>query len=694
MPLDRYKYYINRQQVFPQNLGSDNYQYLKRSDDGFVFEIALQSEISFDLKNGGFDFKAQEEENISEELEFQIFKLCNNRYILEFNGVFAVAEGKFDLDNCIFSIKPRKREFIIQDIQVNILDIPTKVTSGAPFFQDGVQTDTSPFSAPGQRIYPQAKHFVDVVNYVSKKSNPKINTFTSNFFQINPSGSWPFSFTNEWNRLVFCSLSDIQEPVPSSVATEETISFGELMRDLFHLFYVDWFIDDNYDLNIEHFEFFQGTQGLDLTLSKYNEHTAGTKKYTYLLEEYPRFEFWRAANQTQYAKLSYFGLGMINKNNNQKTYQPQKIYTDYSSIRYYGENSTANGLFLFSCNRTVGVYTMRNQNGQNFTLSPAYLLKKFFSYDRPYLYSLYERYDVLNTTKGFTNGGFLATDVKPTKLQDEFSIPFCCEDDFDFKQYMRTNLGTGYIHSAIIEKKSQALKLQLKYKVNQVSPILPNEIEGCALWLRGDDDNAILIDGSNRVLQWNDLSGNGRHAVPPVPNINKPTHTPGSNYLQFVTGPIQWLEVPAFQLFPSKRGTIFIRQEIVGAGNAAIISTNDTAGSSTYWDICNFSGWLNTTNEASTYPQTYIGGIYEMVRDGNTETLIYQDGREIATSPYTPPNSIPTLLPVIIGHNNSTVLGTATLKIYEVIIFDRDLTEHERQLVEYYLTTKQLISMR
>jgi len=80
---------------------------------------------------------------------------------------FCIAEGKFDHDRCLFTVKPRTREEFIKDIPINILLSPGRVTH--PVSGYGVQNFLG-----GDRVYEQAFHFADAVLYIAKKSNQKI----------------------------------------------------------------------------------------------------------------------------------------------------------------------------------------------------------------------------------------------------------------------------------------------------------------------------------------------------------------------------------------------------------------------------------------------------------------------------------------------------------------------------------------
>jgi hypothetical protein len=56
---------------------------------------------------------------------------------------------------------------------------------------------------------------------------------------------------------------------------------------------------------------------------------------------------------------------------------------------------------------------------------------------------------------------------------------------------------------------------KLQYKSDAPSstpPFAPSDISGLQLWFDGADAATITLDGSNNVEQWNDKSGNARHA--------------------------------------------------------------------------------------------------------------------------------------------------------------------------------------
>lgn len=698
------KYFLDGIEIFPQNAGTHNLFYEKRSPESFEFVQKMDGEIICDFESGSFDFKAYEANDLCTEIEFKILKKCSTGYETYFIGITSMTECKFDNDQCVVRFTPRSKEFMIEDLAVDILKIPTAVGTGGLSPTSGVFTGTG----GGQRNYTQAKYFKDVVLYVAQQSNSNIVQIVSDFFQINPETVSNYALpgiSNTFylgNSMVFCALSDVQEPVPSDNATSEFVKFGDLMHDLGVLFDVGWYIDADGNLRIEHRTFFSGDVGLDLTQSKYANHLKGTDKYSYSIEEYPRYETWRIVDAKDYCRLTFSGCGAIGKNKNETQHTTRVIRTNYYNIRYLGQNSIADGLFLFATDGGgVGGYQMvENSLGQNYTLNITSLVMKFHRYNRPELNSLLEYFHGGNDLFIQNQGDFLAYSVKPTKVQEEISIPFCCDDVFDTKKIFKTKLGNGYLEKASFVPNQELLKLQLKYKTVYDDPdILPIHLPNLRLWLRAD--KGIVENGFGDVSQWTDYSGNGNHATQAVP-ADQPVHLV-SGGLDFIKFTNQFLATPAFQLFPSKRGTIMIvcnlPTPVSVPGNLSIISTND-GGAGVFFDFSRSNSTpdpdFGSNNLALSYPFFSLGGLFNFDRTSNTQMYVRQNGilpttnypHNTATNPVVVPNTQIDSKPLIIGKNANLGGFGADVSIFEIIIYDTVLTEVQRQKLELYLVKK------
>jgi hypothetical protein len=101
--------------------------------------------------------------------------------------------------------------------------------------------------------------------------------------------------------------------------------------------------------------------------------------------------------------------------------------------------------------------------------------------------------------------------------------------------------------------------------VQAVEAFVPTDISGCQLWLDAADDTTISI--GTGVSQWDDKSGNARHATQAV-GANQPAYiTAGKNGLNLVRfdGSNDRLTLPEFLSNPSL--SIYIVRKVTTAGD-------------------------------------------------------------------------------------------------------------------------------
>lgn len=681
-----YRFYITdalnvTTEVFPTNFSDHTFEYDKRNAGDIVMQVTLDASLKFtnNAKAGNYDYdfiKQKEETALCQEMELRIDKKCGETYVPYWYGLFAPVECKFTVERCLVEFKPRNKEYILGDLKINILDIP-----------NGALDDVHTGSGGSERIYTNCRRFPDVLLYVSQQSNPNIASIVSNFFQINPvvGGTQMLpGVLNNYTQMFFAALSDIQEPIPSNLATKEFISFNELMNDLNVLFDVFWIIDNNYNLRIEHRTYFDGVNGLDLTLPQYGKYLKGKNNYSYDLKDYPKYETWKITGSRQYCRLVYSGCADISKEQNEKVYQTRIINTDYYNIRYNGGGSAAIGLFLFATRQTLGVFRMIESSGQNIMLVCSNLVNKFQRYSRPTDVAVQEYYqnEDNNQQINFNQGEFLAYSVSPTKQGEKIQIPLCCDTVFNYNDKVTTNLGLGYVQKASIKTKTETLELDLKYKtINDNPNITPDQLPGLALWLMCDQ--GVTIGPAQRVSSWLDYSGNNRHAVQPVLADRSFQFVPG--------GPISasqgFLKTPAFQLFPGKRGCIIMLYS-AGPGITlnAIISTQ--GGTGNFFDITiSPSNQLYNNAYSAAYPYHTISGLLIVNRYADTFLETCQDGYKAVSNPMNIPNTQISSNPLIIG-KNAALGGGGQASIYELIIYDQEISDLDRQRIELYLAVK------
>jgi hypothetical protein len=223
----------------------------------------------------------------------------------------------------------------------------------------------------------------------------------------------------------------------------------------------------------------------------------------------------------------------------------------------------------------------------------------------------------------------------------------------------------------------------------------PNQIPGCAMWLDAADATTLTLSGSN-VTAWADKSGNGRNAVGTSSN---PTYNAtGFNSRPTVTFSNNLLTSSGWSLAPNRQFAWFVVVHLTSLANiwqrilisASVGYMNGYLG--TLSNTSNILGIAGSTTISAPIatgtlsPQlvTYLFGTSELssntsavsVNGGTFSTLGGNTG-EIGTNG------------VIIGTDTGGGLGDRFLgHVSEVICYNSDVTQSQRQRIEGYLAHK------
>jgi hypothetical protein len=229
----------------------------------------------------------------------------------------------------------------------------------------------------------------------------------------------------------------------------------------------------------------------------------------------------------------------------------------------------------------------------------------------------------------------------------------------------------------------------------------PLAIPGCTLWLDATD-SSITKDGSNLVSQWNDLSGNARHATNGAGNATRPLYVPsavaGKPALQFLNASDSYLDLPA-GIAPSgdsDHTAFVVGQRLTGSGTATLawlrLSTTTTTRTNSVIGAHNTTGASYFGAAAVATPLGDVMAIGQPCvlskryrsstkQGSNVEGWLNSTGRTFETSTMTLGNTAGWL-----GCSIST--ASANFYVAEVLVFNRALTDGERSLVEQYLAAK------
>jgi hypothetical protein len=221
----------------------------------------------------------------------------------------------------------------------------------------------------------------------------------------------------------------------------------------------------------------------------------------------------------------------------------------------------------------------------------------------------------------------------------------------------------------------------------------PNDIDGCLLWLDGADQSSLVLSGSN-VTQWNDKSGNGKHATA----TGTPTYLTGGG-INF-NGSSYFLN-QTFTMNLSQRSIFIVMQETIHVDARGVIIFIPTPSSGN--DHTSSSGLSVETSSGLSFYNETTGGYSSGI--GNSTLLvkaIYNDIMNVRTgSGYLNGTNATN---VTAGYTAGTCSGygvggrwqSGSIAnwsilngiIYEIIVFNTALTTSLRQQVEGYLAHK------
>lgn len=248
----------------------------------------------------------------------------------------------------------------------------------------------------------------------------------------------------------------------------------------------------------------------------------------------------------------------------------------------------------------------------------------------------------------------------------------------------------------------------------------PMQLSNLALWLDGSDLATLTIDGSNRVSQWDDKSGNGMHATQgttmeqPVFSGTAANGMPGLTFDGSDDRLLSGTNSSWNYLHEQSGATLFIACHITtanpdnylailstfdgGSGNVGLaLSSEDRAALSanqrTRIDIGRGSGYAvtaNTTDAAFPYQQSVVFSARCGTEGGATnDALLYiNDTQTEAVDNALTPATGNSMHALTIGNLNTGTGNGLVGVIHEVLIYNRKLSLAEHTSVTDYLATK------
>ena len=207
-----------------------------------------------------------------------------------------------------------------------------------------------------------------------------------------------------------------------------------------------------------------------------------------------------------------------------------------------------------------------------------------------------------------------------------------------------------------------------------------------ALWLDASDASTISLDGSSKVSQWSDKSGNARHFTDNSAPSERPTYADTRNGLSVVSfNGAQFLGAPVFSASTSAFTLIAVLAE--GATGSRRVSVS--MGSNSHIAI---SGWNNNAHVGgllgsvawmdSSLPGTSDWMNLTFMRESGTNR-IRVDGSDVGGGGTSTP--IAATGQMELGRDAGTFV---VVQLAEIIAIDRALTSDELADIDAYLRAK------
>lgn len=304
-----------------------------------------------------------------------------------------------------------------------------------------------------------------VFEYLLQVACPQL-TLESDFFQWNPSEESPINYvTEEMSKvlnLVLFQKSDVKRPTVSGNANVAKTNLVDLTKDFCKIFNLKYFVTNDFKFKLEHVDYFKDLGiGLDTTTLELAKYVAGNRVYSYDKDKIPKNETFRFMDMSfgdfAGANIIYSGSCAGQGDTKDIDYNVEKITTDIQLCLNNPAPDSAvsdDGFVLMALDVDGSVLresSILGGNSVNNTLAWAQLHRDYWRYER--------------AQKTFLMNNVLTTafTVKPTKLQAEFKIPFCCAT-FDPKLFVKSSLGdNGTVKGAKYDIYAEKLSLSLLF---------------------------------------------------------------------------------------------------------------------------------------------------------------------------------------------------------------------------------------
>lgn len=275
--------------------------------------------------------------------------------------------------------------------------------------------------------------------------NCDIDTVVSNFFNINPDGTEPTNSAYDFaadnmQHVLFLQKSDVVRASASSDATRADLSLKEFFEDLkpLNLFYAIVNEAGVTKLRIEHYSYFNGANGLDLTTLGGGKYIQGLNSYK-ADEEIPAFESFSYQESHRAAflptKIEYPPACATTEG---REISARLMSTDLGGL-LENQDAGLEGFVLVATHQSGADYLLNTLGGE---------ANGCFSWENIMPALLEDGRYHADATAPFPGYAANALTIKKVKVQPNVTIKFCCSDAFEPSELVNTQLGWGEVKNA------------------------------------------------------------------------------------------------------------------------------------------------------------------------------------------------------------------------------------------------------
>ena len=325
--------------------------------------------------------------------------------------------------------------------------------------------------------------WTDIMDEVIVDLCPDISALTSIFFDKNPDITDPkyvagvnyiTGLTNRVDNLTLSQKSDVIDPTASNPATLGNFNlklFLDWARELFNCY---WKIEEVAGVlvfKLEHYDYYQNTLAVDLTLPQYTDLVKYSNKYDHIKGEIPRREVFSWMDRyilytDNSTNPNFEGVPIIypeqcSENENEVSHAAELLTTNVAMLQNNSE-AALDGFCLIACQNYSGTLLMLYEVVGVNTYPNGHLAWQNLQEN----YLRYNRY----LGEGNMNGAdttFISW--KPNIKQVLVKIPDCCPG-IDVEGYVITQLGNtlgtnGIITRAELDLNNDYLTLLISYSI-------------------------------------------------------------------------------------------------------------------------------------------------------------------------------------------------------------------------------------